>query len=332
VNHIFDATIPPDVQANFNAIVFELKNENQKFLGMDVMGSTEMQTVTGSVTFHIDESYFIRLHKAIEKLPETALRKILPDRETFRSKCELLSEKRVEWPPYKLDENGRKVRKLELDHEQLDAHILMMRSNPALPFIILGPFGTGKTRLLARTAYNIICDRETRNKVLLVAHHQSSADTLANIFSDLGNRRVRVVRVGRVNDRRSGRHIGIMYIPVNEIKDGGNYLDRFDIVVTTLGTSHSLSFKVSDRRREGYFTHILIDEGAQTREPEAIIPLRFAGENTKIIIAGDHCQVSKVMWIILFLLETVTLVHEKLEKFNRLEFYLLPCDPVNREK
>ena len=39
------------------------------------------------------------------------------------------------------------------------------------------------------------------------------------------------------------------------------------------------------------FTHILIDEGAQTREPEAIAPLGLADDNTKIVIAGDHMQV-----------------------------------------
>jgi len=39
------------------------------------------------------------------------------------------------------------------------------------------------------------------------------------------------------------------------------------------------------------FTHILIDEGAQTREPEAVAPLGLADDNAKIVIAGDHLQV-----------------------------------------
>ena len=39
------------------------------------------------------------------------------------------------------------------------------------------------------------------------------------------------------------------------------------------------------------FTHILIDEGAQTREPETIAPLSMANCHTKIIIAGDNQQV-----------------------------------------
>jgi len=39
-----------------------------------------------------------------------------------------------------------------------------------------------------------------------------------------------------------------------------------------------------------FFTHILLDEGAQTREPEVIAPLSMAGKNTKIVIAGDQNQ------------------------------------------
>ena len=34
-----------------------------------------------------------------------------------------------------------------------------------------------------------------------------------------------------------------------------------------------------------------MDEGAQSREPEAVAPLTFASRDTKIIIAGDHKQV-----------------------------------------
>ena len=293
VNHIYDAVIPPNIPANFNAIIIQLTSEDRKFLGVD-MRSKETHTMIGSVTFKIDESYFARLHKAVERLPQTALRKILPNREVFnKTGYEILPEK-IEWPPLKLDKHGKKEKRLELDHEQLEALTMMMNSNAALPFIILGPFGTGKTRLLARTAYNMVCGRNIRNKVLLVAHHQSSADTLVNIFSDLGNRHINVVRVCKVNDYRSKRNQGIYYIPINDIRDGGNYLDGYNIVVTTLGTSYSLFFKVKEDKRSGYFTHIFIDEGAQTREPEAIIPLCFAGENTKIVIAGDHCQVTIV--------------------------------------
>lgn len=42
----------------------------------------------------------------------------------------------------------------------------------------------------------------------------------------------------------------------------------------------------------GYFTHILLDEAAQAMECEAIMPLALAGDQTRIVLAGDHMQLS----------------------------------------
>jgi superfamily I DNA and/or RNA helicase len=42
----------------------------------------------------------------------------------------------------------------------------------------------------------------------------------------------------------------------------------------------------------GHFSHILLDEAAQAMECEAIMPLALANEETRIVLAGDHMQVS----------------------------------------
>lgn len=42
----------------------------------------------------------------------------------------------------------------------------------------------------------------------------------------------------------------------------------------------------------GYFTHIFLDEAAQAMECEAIMPLALANESTRIVLAGDHMQLS----------------------------------------
>ncbi len=57
---------------------------------------------------------------------------------------------------------------------------------------------------------------------------------------------------------------------------------RSIVVVTTFTTSLSITNAVGNK----FFTHILMDEGSQTREPEAIAPLSLASINTKIVIAG----------------------------------------------
>ena len=42
----------------------------------------------------------------------------------------------------------------------------------------------------------------------------------------------------------------------------------------------------------GCFTHILLDEAAQAMECETIMPLTLASPNTRIVLAGDHMQLS----------------------------------------
>lgn len=42
----------------------------------------------------------------------------------------------------------------------------------------------------------------------------------------------------------------------------------------------------------GLFTHILLDEAAQAMECETIMPFALASKTTRIVLAGDHMQVS----------------------------------------
>lgn len=42
----------------------------------------------------------------------------------------------------------------------------------------------------------------------------------------------------------------------------------------------------------GFFSHILVDEAAQMLECEALTPLRYASPSTRVVLAGDHMQVT----------------------------------------
>lgn len=66
-------------------------------------------------------------------------------------------------------------------------------------------------------------------------------------------------------------------------------LDLHNIVITTTTMArhfHDLKLK------EGYFTHILIDEASQMLECEALMALGLAGPNTRVVLAGDHMQMA----------------------------------------
>ena len=63
------------------------------------------------------------------------------------------------------------------------------------------------------------------------------------------------------------------------------------VIITTFLTATNLRQKEAESHQPLIFSHILIDEGAQTREPEAIGALAVAKEETKVVIVGDNKQV-----------------------------------------
>lgn len=63
------------------------------------------------------------------------------------------------------------------------------------------------------------------------------------------------------------------------------------MVVTTFLTALYLKDKVNKEGTALKFTHIIIDEGAQSREPEALGAVVLATSSTCLIVAGDNQQV-----------------------------------------
>lgn len=68
-----------------------------------------------------------------------------------------------------------------------------------------------------------------------------------------------------------------------------NDLIQHKIVVVTLSTSICLN---NIGVPKGFFTHIFLDEAAQTIECEMILPLSLATPDTRIVLAGDHMQLN----------------------------------------
>ena len=236
-----------------------------------VLGPISRQvTIDCYVEFDLKHSYFNRQHAALEALPWHVIQLLIP---TKKVACDTqLSRKIKKCDCLELDDKGQM---------QALTGILQQGSDP---LIIAGPFGTGKTRVLARAAYELIMQNRSRI-ILICTHHQSSADTFIEYFHSLqmenqAFNRIKIVRVQiRMYRSRTKDKYPKYYCSVGEA------LSRnAQVIVSTLGLSHHLKIK-------GYISHILIDEAAQTRETEAIIPLQHATIGTKVVLAGDHCQV-----------------------------------------
>ena len=224
------------------------------------------------IIFELKYSYFDRQHNILDRLSNEVIAKIMP-----------LSDKEfTEESVYTEDyyPSGRFRNSTDLDFFQLKILKMIMKCAPKGPLLIVGSFGTGKTRLLARAAMQIALE-DPQARVLVCAHHQSSVDSfVVNYFSK------ECVNMVRLMPPRYTPPQGYekWYKTASRMK---SYAHEVQLIVTTLATSLHLNYL-----KRGHFTHILMDEGAQAREPEAVAPLTFADASTKIIIAGDHKQVN----------------------------------------
>ena len=274
-------------KANFNALTIEISKNDCNILEQFTKEIPQKRfksdfCIRRHVKFELKHFYFQNLHNAIDNLPAYVIQRLIPNPRLLSVEHNI---------PY--DSLRPAYKCLHLDGMQIKGLETVFSSSPNFPILIAGPFGTGKTRMLARIAYEILKKRNSR--VLICAHHQASADTFVNYFGSM------------IEDDRMPWRMGMVRIIPNSayhFKDYLKYQHFFKqikevtenllmskrLVITTLGTVQKIKHVLKHKKTK-FFTDILIDEGAQTREPETVGPLIFAGETTRIVIAGDHCQV-----------------------------------------
>ncbi|XP_062874530.1 probable helicase with zinc finger domain isoform X2 [Trichomycterus rosablanca] len=169
------------------------------------------------------------------------------------------------------------------------------------PVLIIGPYGTGKTFTLAQAVKHIL--KQPDSRVLICTHSNSAADLYIkdylHPYVDAGNPHARPLRVYFRN-----RWVKTVHPVVQQYcLISGTYLtfqmptqqdiERHRVVVVTLSTSQYLCQLDLD---PGLFTHILLDEAAQAMECETIMPLALASKTTRIVLAGDHMQLSPFVY------------------------------------
>ena len=283
VKHV-RAAMPRDV--NFNSIVIAFSHDNYKKLRKSKYFCEISYRFKAEVKFELKYLYFYRLHNAIQHLPWEVIKKLTPTLSAQSKKTHIVRSQMVPAPKYEC---------IDLDEGQMKALEVIIKSTPDLPVLVAGPFGTGKTRLLARTAYEVLKERNSR--VLICAHHQASVDTFVEkyfgpmIENPINPWAVHMIRVIPNNSYHSKarNHYKHFFKPSYKLSTDDLIENR--LVITTLGMAQKLHYQLPKDKKKDFFTHILIDEGAQTREPETVCPLCLAGRNTQIVITGDHLQV-----------------------------------------
>ncbi len=242
------------------------------------------------VEFELKHFYFNSLHESIESLPRSIVTRIMPKAADF-------PENRVNLRP--LPKNQRDTLGLSScsPDQQLALQTIVSCPSSGPPVLIAGPFGTGKTHILA-TAVHFFFQQSKEHarlpvRVLVCTQQQVSADTFLQCYFGILAPRDRNVIITRLTTKFRYRNPELKrwYKTVQEFErtfQRSSHSNESDfLVVTTCNTSLLLTNFLFP----GFFTHILLDEGAQTREPEGITPLCMADHRTKIVIAGDHHQV-----------------------------------------
>ncbi|XP_041076271.1 probable helicase with zinc finger domain [Polyodon spathula] len=170
------------------------------------------------------------------------------------------------------------------------------------PVLIIGPYGTGKTFALAQAVKHIL--KQQDSKVLICTHSNSAADLYIKDYLhphvEAGNPHARPLRVYFRNRWVKTVHpIVQQYCLISSTQYAFQMPQKEDIVkhrvvVVTLSTLGELLF--TELETPGIFTHILLDEAAQAMECETIMPFALASNSTRIVLAGDHMQLSPFVY------------------------------------
>ena len=245
--------------------------------------------------FIVKYSYFDHLHDAVIKVPEYVLEALLPISVSFRQLC-------LAFEPQYSDFHNFRYMKLDKKHQLKALKMIVSESSPNScpppPVILYGPFGSGKTRILARAAYELMMNGIETNvctRILISAHHEISITTFifayfGRVIAEGHRLPFKVILVSRKENK--GKYADMYMTPEEFAKESDNIRKMSHIVVIATYTM-SLNFYQYFYSSEGFFTHLFLDEAAQVREPEAIIPLTLATKNAKIVLAGDNKQVTK---------------------------------------
>ncbi|KAI6658962.1 helicase with zinc finger domain-like [Oopsacas minuta] len=195
-----------------------------------------------------------------------------------------------------------------LDYEELSlqqkvaVYSIIDSKYQSFPTIISGPFGCGKTKTLCITT-KLISRSFHGARILIVTKTNSSAnlyiellqthfDTITMYREKLGNKKIMFRHFSKSRSLQMDKEMR----DFANIEDGTYKGIRFyeleacTIVITTLPALPSLLPPKSRYKSKSLFSHIFLDEAAQVIEPEACLALSFAGNKTKIALAGDVYQ------------------------------------------
>ncbi|XP_025107228.1 helicase with zinc finger domain 2-like isoform X5 [Pomacea canaliculata] len=240
-------------------------------------------TAEVEVQFQMDRLHFVRMHYALDSLKSTEI--AFPDVTRISS----LNE-----------QHTLRVQSRALNQDQMAAvrHIVTNRVGYTPPFVMYGPFGTGKTETLAQATMVLLRERP-ESRILICAQSNSAADLYIQKYLDPYLQKSRSSQASVLRIVAKERRIASVSAEVQKYccmaSDGQSFeipteaiIRQHHVVVTTV----EMSLHLTLMNLYGYFTHIFVDEAGQVLECETLMPLTLATDKTCVVLTGDHMQIS----------------------------------------
>lgn len=301
------------VELRSDEVVVEMNAEFQKDLHYDV-------------SFHYSRNTFIHQHEGVERItashrfeclfPRSVVLKTHPVAPILD--VEICANDRLA-----IGGTGYGKRWVQLTRNDLDASQRRVIRNilrgelRALPYLIRGPPGTGKTTTLVEIMLQLMT-HDVDARVIVCTQSNSAADLiLRKLVQSDKLRKDELVRVigsfiysqnltpphllpycakfgGEVKETASGAEVD-KEKELPKIRTLFNYKDlqNYRIIVTTTGIVPSL---VDYGIPSNQFTHLFVDEAGQCLETEILNSLTLMeGERSQVILAGDDRQLGPVV-------------------------------------
>ncbi|CAK9797315.1 Probable helicase with zinc finger domain [Anthophora plagiata] len=251
---------------------------------LNLTANTDLQV---QVQFLLNRLPSCEWHKAVDSLPDMEL--------VFLNKIYANMDENSIFNRINMNALNMEYSLLNLEQKKALGMITAPMEIPMPPILLLGPFGTGKTFTIAQ-ALRILLTRSTEYKILLCTHSNSAADLYVKNFFDVWYKIENFPRLKPIRVYYKGRAKNTVHPVVQEyslMKENGTFRDPTEedlrdcgLIITTLATCSALTYLNLS------FTHIVIDEAAQTLECEVLIPLALATKQTRLVLAGDQMQLA----------------------------------------
>lgn len=182
-----------------------------------------------------------------------------------------------------------------LNRSQMEAARTMMGSKLTL---VHGPFGSGKTTVIARAALEMVRRGE---KVLVTSYTNNAVDNALSMIAGLSREMGIPAKIARVATKsRAEETEGVNVVDSHNYGKGElGFLREADVVGSTLISCLSNAFRDAYLEKDGYvklrslhFDACIVDEASQCIMPFALIPCLLS---KRWVLVGDHKQLEPLV-------------------------------------